>query len=206
MFLGGVVVEIQLTGGKGASELYTTSGLNVNKGNSVQSSSDENVKDISPKEVSRRELNIAILQAHQDVSINIKDQPQALVYKAAIDSINEKLEADFGKDAIQRTAESGIDVSPEATAERIVRLSTQLFSSYQKQNPELDTQEQVDRFVDVISGGIDTGFGEARDILDGLGVLEGEISENIDKTYSLVQEGLTSFRDQFSTVSSETAE
>ena len=49
----------------------------------------------------------------------------------------------------------------------------------------------------MIGGGIDQGFKEARDILNSLGVLEGEIADNIDKTYELVQTGLQDFRDSF---------
>ena len=49
-----------------------------------------------------------------------------------------------------------------------------------------------------IGGGIDQGFAEARGILDGLGVLEGELKDNIDLTYDLVQQGLQAFREGFS--------
>ncbi len=42
-------------------------------------------------------------------------------------------------------------------------------------------------------GGIDQGFSEARDVLGGLKVLEGEIADNIDKTYEIIQKGLEDF-------------
>ncbi|MDX1451941.1 MAG: DUF5610 domain-containing protein, partial [Oleiphilaceae bacterium] len=122
------------------------------------------------------------------------NEPQALIYKAAIEAINEELAEELGDNAIERGYESGLDVSPEATAKRIVDFSTGLFELYKQSNPDLAPQEQLDRFLEVIGGGIDTGFGEARDILDGLGVLEGEIEENVDRTYDLVQEGLEAFR------------
>ena len=61
----------------------------------------------------------------------------------------------------------------------------------------LSEQEQADKFVQVIGGGIQTGFTEAREILDGLGVLEGDIETNIDKTYSIIQEELAAFRDLY---------
>ncbi|WP_292746763.1 DUF5610 domain-containing protein, partial [Methylophaga sp. UBA3191] len=41
------------------------------------------------------------------------------------------------------------------------------------------------------------GFKEARDILGGLKVLEGDIAGNIDKTYDLVQQGLQSFVENY---------
>jgi len=50
----------------------------------------------------------------------------------------------------------------------------------------------------VISGGIDKGFKDARDILEGLNVLkEGNIAGNIDATYDLVQKGLQAFVDNY---------
>ena len=155
------------------------------------------------RQVIQREHNVAILQAHQDVSLGIKSEPLALVYQTAIDSINKELEPELGENSIQRGFESGIDVSPEATADRIVSFSTGLFSLYQQQNPKLSEQEQLDKFIDVIGGGIDQGFSEARDILNGLGVLEDDIADNIDKTYSLVQEGLAAFKQQFEPAQSD---
>jgi len=152
---------------------------------------------LSQRQVQQREHNVAILQAHQDVSISIKSEPLALVYQTAIDSINKELEPELGENSIQRGYESGIDVSPEATADRIVSFSTGLFSLYQQQHPKLSEQEQVDKFLDVIGVGIDQGFSEAREILDGLGVLKGDIATNIDKTYDLVQDGLAQFRLKF---------
>jgi len=144
----------------------------------------------------QQKLNIAILQAHQDVSINTKNEPLALIYKAAIEGINKELETELGVNAIENAYESGLDVSPKATADRILNFSIGLFSLYQQQHPELSEQEQAEKFSEIIGGGIDTGFSEARDILNGLGVLEGEIADNIDKTYNIIQEGLAAFREK----------
>ena len=55
------------------------------------------------------------------------------------------------------------------------------FLSISNNTPELDKSEQVEKFVDIISGCIDTGFTEVRVILEGLGVLEDDIAENIDR-------------------------
>jgi len=151
------------------------------------------VKQITPQQ----KLNIAILQAHQDVSISTKNEPLALIYKAAIEGINKELETELGENAIENAYESGLDVSPAATAGRILNFSIGLFSLYQQQHPELSEQEQAEKFVEIIGGGIDTGFSEARQILDGLGVLEGEIADNIDKTYNIIQEELAAFREKY---------
>ena len=54
----------------------------------------------------------------------------------------------------------------------------------------------LNQFVDVISSGINQGFAEAREILVGLQVLEGDIASNIDLTYDLVGEKLDAFMER----------
>ncbi|MGK0499224.1 MAG: hypothetical protein ACJAYG_000858 [Oceanicoccus sp.] len=153
------------------------------------------VAPLSATEIQRKQQNVAILQSQQ-VNLGVKDQPLALVYKAAIEAINEQLAPFLGEDALQSAVDQGIDVSPAATAERIVSQSTAFFSAYQQQNPADDFAQQLADFLQVIGGGIDKGFAEARGILDGLQVLEGDIASNINKTYELVSSGLESFRQQ----------
>lgn len=165
----------------------------------TSSDSSQESAQLSELESRRKEFNAAILNANYEVNLSIKNEPLTLVYQTAIEAINQELKSDFGDNSIESGYQQGIDVSPEATAGRIVSFSTGLFSIYQQQHPELEQSEQVEKFVDIISGGIDTGFSEAREILDGLGVLEGEIASNIDKTYDLVQEGLQAFKAQFDT-------
>ena len=50
-------------------------------------------------------------------------------------------------------------------------------------------------FVDVIRGGFERGFGEARDILSGLGVLgaDSPVEQAINQTYALVMKGYDDF-------------
>jgi len=149
----------------------------------------------SPAVTAKKQLNAAILQSAVDVSAGSKFL--SLTFKAAIEGINDALKETLGDNAIQNAYHSGLDVSPEATAERIVSLSTAFFGSYQKQHPELSQEAALTKFTDLITGGINTGFGEARDILSGLQVLEGNIASNIDLTYDLVQQKLTAFIENF---------
>lgn len=145
----------------------------------------------------KKQLNQSILQASLDVSVSAGDQPMALLYKTAIEGVNKALERQLGPNAIQHAYDSGLDVSPQATADRIVQMSTAFFGKYQENHPELSTEEAVDSFTKIISGGIDKGFKEARDILQGLNVLKGDIADNIDKTYDFVQKGLQAFVDSY---------
>jgi hypothetical protein len=115
--------------------------------------------------------------------------------KTALQGINEALEAEGIKNSVISTYESNIDYSPEASAERIIGFSTQLFSAYKADNLEMGEADALTSFVDIISGGIEQGFAEAREILDSLNVLDGDIAENIEKTYGLVKAGLQNFID-----------
>lgn len=138
----------------------------------------------------KQQLNLSIVQASL-VSISSQNDPLSLVYKSAIENINEALKPTLGDNAIQNA--SSQDNSPEATAGRIVSLTTGLFDLYKKSYPNEDESTVLDRFTKVIQSGVDEGFKEARGMLDGLGVLNGSIASNIDKTYDLVTKGLADF-------------
>ncbi|MBE9398445.1 DUF5610 domain-containing protein [Pontibacterium sp. N1Y112] len=154
----------------------------------------ESTASMTPQQQAKTELNRSIVEAALQVKINAGNDSLALVFKAATEKINEILEPDLGPRALDNAVESGLDVSPEATADRIVSLTTGLFSRFQEANPELQGSELVDHFTDVIGGGILQGFGEAREILDGLGALTDDVAGNIDQTYDLVVEKLEQFR------------
>jgi len=158
--------------------------------------------DSTPESI-KDQLNSAIVQANLEYSVSAGNDPLALLYKTAIEGINDVLKADFGDNAIQTSYDSGLDVSPEATADRIVSMSTAFFAQYREQNADMTDEQAATAFAEIISGGIDQGFTEAREILTGLNVLEGDIATNIDSTYDLVQEGLKAFVDSFSPSSEE---
>ncbi|OUR84579.1 hypothetical protein A9Q75_02180 [Colwellia psychrerythraea] len=146
----------------------------------------------------KKMLNAAIIESTLKFNNTVGDKPLSLLLKTALQGINEALKGSGVDSSVEDAYESGIDFSSEATAERIVSFSTQLLGAYREQHPEMDEEESLTSFVDIISGGIEQGFSEAKDILGSLKVLEGDISNNIDKTYELVQEGLQSFVDSFS--------
>lgn len=169
-----------------------------NPKNSTLRPSSEQSKPLEPRDSAqtrKSKTNAATLQAHIDVSIGSKYNPMSLIYKTALEGINEALKPSFGTNAAQKIQDSGVDVSAEATAGRIVSLSTAFFATYQDQNKDMALEEQIDSFLSVIGGGVDKGFSEARKILDGFGVLEGNLAENINRTYDLVFDGFAKFRD-----------
>ncbi|MCU8038532.1 DUF5610 domain-containing protein [Shewanella oncorhynchi] len=181
----------------------------ASKSTDVSDSKDAKATEVTSKQTaqqtSKQLMNQAILSAQQDVNIKSGDQSMALLYRAAIESINKELAPTMGENAIQTAYDNGVDTSPEATADRIVSFATQFFSIHQQQNSGMSLSDQLDSFMGIIGGAIDNGFKEAKDILSGLKVLQGDIADGVDKTYSLVQEGLQAFRDSFNKKTDETA-
>ncbi|MTV38103.1 DUF5610 domain-containing protein [Duganella radicis] len=154
----------------------------------VQSRDD---KPLSPAAKAKADLNVSIVQASLTVSLNSSNEPLSVVLKTALTGINEALKDDFGDNAIQNAASQ--DNTPEGTASRIVSLSTAFYEAYQQQHPGDDGTETLNNFINTLKKGVDQGFKEARDVLQGLKVLNGDIASNIDKTYDLVQQGFSDF-------------
>lgn len=137
----------------------------------------------------RTQLNASIIQASLEVSISTKNEPLALLYRSAIGSLNEMLESELGENAIQNAASQ--DNSAEATAGRIVSLSTSFFEAYQAQHP--DDENALQNFMETIRSGFERGYQEAVEILQGLEVFDGDIAADIQKTYELVLQGYADF-------------
>ena len=155
----------------------------------------------------RNQLNQGILQASLEVSLSAGNEPMALLLKTAIEGVNKELEGDLGANAIQNSYDSGIDVSPQATADRIVQMSTAFFDRYHANHKGLSVDDALKSFTELIGKGVDQGFKEARDILSGLGVLDhGDIGKNIDATYELVQKGLQAFVENYKKPGAATAD
>ena len=139
----------------------------------------------------KAQLNVSIVQASLTVSLNSSNDPLSVVLKTALTGINEALQADFGDNAIQNAASQ--DNTPQGTASRIVSLSTAFYDAFKQQHAGEDADTVLNKFMDTLKSGVDKGFKEARDLLDGLKVLNGDVATNIDKTYDLVQQGYADF-------------
>ncbi len=140
----------------------------------------------------KAEMDVAIMQSAK-VRIGTKNESLTLLFNTAIDKINEQLESSLGENAIQKGMDESLDISPEATAERIVRLATRSFQPFMANQNNQDNERGLNHFMDLIAMGVDRGFDEARGILKGLDVLKGDIVSNIDKTYVLIQDKLSAF-------------
>lgn len=133
--------------------------------------------------------NSQILQASLQVSIQAGSDSLALLYRTAVDEINNVLAPDLGPDAIHNAMSQ--DNSAQATAGRIVGLSTVMFNAYAARYPDKDMEVVAKDFVNVVRGGFEQGYKEAEDILNSLGVLSAgsPVAEGISQTFALVQKG-----------------
>jgi hypothetical protein len=186
----------------GRVDMSLAKSLNRQKTSVTSQQNDSITNDNNPSKIrgsivsyQQKVLNAEIISSSLKYSNSAGDEPLSLLLKTALQGINEALEDEGIKNSVLSTYQSDVDYSPEASAERIVDFSTQLFSAYKADNREIGEAEALTSFVDIISGGIEQGFAEAREILDSLNVLDGDIAENIEKTYGLVKAGLQNFID-----------
>lgn len=139
----------------------------------------------------RAQLNAQIVRASEQASINAGNEPLALLFRSAIEQLNEMLAPTLGENAIQNAMNQ--DNTPEGTASRIVSLSTGFYEAFKEQHGDEAEADVLQKFMETIRSGFEKGFREAESILQGLGVLDGEIAAGINRTYELVLEGYARF-------------
>lgn len=175
-----------------------------------QSQTSSNGQNVSSTVTARNQLN-ARLVANLDVSTNADGKSLSLLYRTAIDSINQILADQLNGGGDTQAASDGQsaqgaqqtpnilqqkmseDNSPEGTSQRILSGALSFFSTYAKQHPELSQEEQAKNFVDIVRGGFEKGYAEAVDVLNGLKVFNGNIADEIKKTRDLVNKGFDDF-------------
>lgn len=158
---------------------------------SQQSQQGKEVSVASKTATARQQLNVQILEASATVSISAGNDSQALVFRSAIGRINERLAPELGENAIQNAASQ--DNSAEATADRILKLSTGFYDAYAAQHANEDPEQVARNFVGLIRGGFEKGFGEAKEVLQGLNVFGGDVESGVMQTYDLVNKGYDDF-------------
>ncbi|MDP5136618.1 DUF5610 domain-containing protein [Rheinheimera baltica] len=168
-------------------------GINKRNANAVKT---DQVPVESDKAQAKKAQNVAILRANEEVSLRSNNDSLSLLFKTALEGINAELEPVLGENAAQKVYDSGIDTSPEATADRITAYATAFYSRYKELDPDTAEEQRLDNFMSLISEGIEKGFADAKDILTSLKVFEGDIESDVDKTYGLVMQGLQNFREK----------
>ena len=95
--------------------------------------------------------NQAILEASAQASLSAGNEPLALVLKSALENINDAVKAATGEDnAIETAVQQGIDVSPEATADRIVSQATAFFDQYKENHTDMSEEEAKASFIGLL--------------------------------------------------------
>ncbi|VAW75660.1 hypothetical protein MNBD_GAMMA15-913 [hydrothermal vent metagenome] len=107
--------------------------------------------------------------------------PTQVLNQEILDSLDKVLSAN-GASGLDRNADTDA-YSPEKVAERILGF----IESVVGQEPDKGKRSEL---LDQARAGVEKGFAEARDILEGLGVLNGDVAGNVDRTYELIQGGL----------------
>jgi len=156
----------------------------------------------SPAKLDQHNANINILiinnsfnkrTSNDSVDVSYKELYKSLSITAReiMDKLNAMLAEDL-PDGIQSLKPA--DVTPEATANNIVTGATAFFDVFAKQNPDMQGEELLNKFMDTIRGGIKTGYNDAVSILEGLGAFEFDgVKGGIEETMQLVDEKLAAY-------------
>ncbi|MGC9385388.1 MAG: DUF5610 domain-containing protein [Hydrogenovibrio sp.] len=121
-----------------------------------------------------------------------------MTFQSTITNLNEILAPDLGENAISMEnleKQGGMEYwTPENTADRILSGATGFLEGFKKSHPGLEGEALMDKFMDVVGGGLQKGFDEAQTILQELKIFEGPIKDNFLATTDLVTKGMENFR------------
>lgn len=127
--------------------------------------------------------------------------------KVLRDSLVDRLDVAIKAAGLDLNAEdllsSGLDMSPEATAKRIVGFSTSFYNAY-KDNHKLaggldakeaqtQAESRLDSFVSLIRDAVKEGFAGAQSVLSRIGPMSQEVQGGIDEAFELAMKGLDEF-------------
>ena len=130
------------------------------------------------------------------VNVSFADLYKSLSVEARkiIDALNAELKTEL-PDGIQSLSPE--QVTPDATASRIVQGITALFDIYAKQNPNLAPEELLSSFMEQARKGVDQGYGDALHTLEGLGAFEFDgVLEGVQKTKELIEAKFVAYEAQ----------
>ncbi len=111
-----------------------------------------------------------------------------------LESLVESAKADLGV-----APDTSFDVTPEATANRIVDFALLAFSQFQENHADLSEEDVRIEFVEFIGKAIGKGVEEAKDILTGLNALTDGVDADITTTVDIINQRLQEFADQGNT-------
>lgn len=127
-----------------------------------------------------------------------------MTYQAAIDKLNERFQETFGdKFEEMKISQDNLDKhgiehwNPQNTAQRIVSGATQFLDGFKAIHPELEGDALMEKYMEVVGGGLQQGFSEAQGILGDLEVFDGLVADKFNSTVNLVERGMENFRREY---------
>lgn len=155
----------------------------------------------NPTTYSKSDINLLVIQeslGQQETDsqqVAISDLSKSLNIKAQkiVEKLNELLKAKLPNGLQELKPE---EITPEATADRIVSQVTSLFDAYAKQNPNQNKEELLTNFLTAAKKGVQQGYDDAFEILKGLGAFDFEgVQAGVEQTKILIEQKLAAFED-----------
>jgi len=116
-----------------------------------------------------------------------------IMFDSVVEQINKALQ-EAGIDLTVEDAHNGkLDVSPDATAQRIVGFASGFLDAFRQNHVGEASQAQLHGFMSLTRAAIEDGFQQARLFLEGITKLSDAIEENIDQTFELTNQYLDDF-------------
>lgn len=157
-----------------------------------------------------RQIAYASVNAMRDTTLSntfglfSEDKPNTLMFQSSMDGIyaaltrqlQSKIMPIYQLSTYQIPSVSVDDYAlgtSEHTANTILRYSLGFFSRYSDQYPDMEKPDIATKFIDIIRGGFEDGYGKAVNILSAMNVFEGNVKTDIEKTYALVMNGYDEF-------------
>lgn len=140
-----------------------------------------------------RQLTAALpdrVELGQDRAVAM-ERVNGMVYERAMARLRSVV--DDARASLGLAPDAPLDISAEATADRIVEFALGAFGGYRERNAELSDDEAKQRFVQLIGGAIEQGISEARDILGALNALTPEVDGKINTISELIRGRLDEF-------------
>ncbi len=143
--------------------------------------------EVNATEASQPVKGVQIDQVHIQDGISAQFITHTLMTK-----IGSKIEAMLDKAGIDPEDYAGVDMSAEATSDRIVSFSTAFFGLYRQQHEEMSDEEAITGFENLVRTAVDDGAREALQMLATFD-LEQEAKPLAQQTMDLVHTKLDDF-------------
>jgi len=140
-------------------------------------------------------ISATLLGADESDSVSFSstelNKALGLTAEEIITKLNEKLKGVLPEGLASVKPE---DATPEATADRIVKSITGLFEIFAKSKPGLEDEQRLDEFMKQARAGVEQGYADAYEMLQGLGAFNFDgVEDGVKQTKLLIEKKLAEF-------------